>query len=147
MQLTYEVFFPVDLRSRWPPCNTRPVIMGFCLMKPQAGNNLWTASFPFTFHHYTSPFLSLFKMLQWWFLLMITRAPTPHLPSSSCSSSSLSLSEAGSAEGHRESLTTSEKRLILFAPTLTGPLILQVYLSSEHLALLTTWPALLHAAC
>lgn len=57
------------------------------------------------------------------------------------------LSEAGSAEGHRESLTTSEKRLILFAPTLTGPLILQVYLSSEHLALLTTWPALLPAAC
>ncbi|MEQ2286233.1 hypothetical protein AMECASPLE_000352 [Ameca splendens] len=54
-----------------------------------------------------------------------------------------SVSEASSAEGHRESLTTSEKRLILFAPTLTGPLILQVYLSSEHLALLTTWPALL----
>lgn len=54
--------------------------------------------------------------------------------------------KASSAEGHRESLATSEKRLILFAPTLTGPLILQVYLSSEHLALLTSWPALLHAA-
>lgn len=53
------------------------------------------------------------------------------------------VSEASSAEGHRDSLTTSEKTLILFAPTLTGPLILQVYLSSEHLALLTTWPALL----
>lgn len=57
------------------------------------------------------------------------------------------VSEAGGTEGHGESLTTSEKRLILFAPTLTGPLILQVYLSSEHLALLTTGPALLPAAC
>lgn len=56
------------------------------------------------------------------------------------------LSEASRAEGRRESLSTSEKRLILFAPTLTGPLILQVYLSSEHLAPLTTWPALLSAA-
>lgn len=55
------------------------------------------------------------------------------------------LSEASRAEGHGESLSTSEKRLILFAPTLTGPLILQVYLSSEHLAPLTTWPALLSA--
>lgn len=55
-------------------------------------------------------------------------------------------SQASRAEGHRESLSTSEKRLILFAPTLTGPLILQVYLSSEHLAPLTTWPALLSAA-
>lgn len=62
-------------------------------------------------------------------------------------SSLSSLTEASSAEGHRESLATSEKRLILFAPTLTGPLIFQVYLSSEHLALLTTWPSLLSVAC
>lgn len=50
-------------------------------MKPQAGNNLWTASFHFTFHNYTSPFLFLFKMLQCWFSLMITRAsPLTSLP-------------------------------------------------------------------
>lgn len=58
----------------------------------------------------------------------------------------LHVSGASGAEGHGESLATSEKRLILFAPTLTGPLILQVYLSSEHLALLTTGPALLPTA-
>lgn len=51
-------------------------------MKPQAGNNIWTASLLFTFHHYTSPFLFLFKMLQRWFSLMITRASplTSHPP-------------------------------------------------------------------
>lgn len=43
-------------------------------MKPQAGMNLWTASLPFTFHHYTSPFFLLFKMLQWWFSVTITSA-------------------------------------------------------------------------
>lgn len=72
------------------------------------------------------------------------RGPRPSPPSSS--TLRRPLSEASRTEGHRESLSTSEKRLILFAPTLTGPLILQVYLSSEHLAPLTTWPALLSAA-
>lgn len=109
-------------------------------MKPQAGNNSRTASFPFTFPP-CSPSPSS---------ICHTAAATqgglgPHLTSILLHLLT-PLSEASRTEGHRESLSTSEKRLILFAPSLTGPLILQVYLSSEHLAPLTTWPALLSAA-
>lgn len=93
---------------------------------------------------------AVFKLLLWSFPFIIV----PHLTSlvswmhndQVLTPLSSGRFEASSAEGHRESLATSEKRLILFAPTLTGPLILQVYLSSEHLALLTTWPALLLTA-